>query len=81
MKYGAWRRVFPNSSPTTRVSLEDEDDIFKLWPTTSDREAFRHAMHNGLAADDYENSLIVQAHEVLPVAGKALARPENPESA
>ena len=41
----------------------NEDDIFKLWPTTNDREAFRHAMHNGLATDDYEHSLIVQAHE------------------
>ena len=41
----------------------DGDDIFKLWPTTHDREAFRHAMHNGLATDDYEQSLIVQAHE------------------
>ena len=38
--------------------------IFKLWPTTeSDREAFRHAMDNGLAANDFEESLIVQAHE------------------
>ena len=43
-----------------------EDDrlhIFKLWPTRSDREAFRHAMDNGLAANRFENSLIVQAHE------------------
>ena len=43
--------------------VADDEDIFKLWPTTNDREAFRHAMHNGLATDDYENSLIVQAHE------------------
>ncbi len=41
----------------------DENEIFKLWPTTSDREAFRHAMHNGLANDNFESSLIVQAHE------------------
>ena len=41
----------------------DEDDVFKLWPTTNDREAFRHAMHNGLATNDYENSLIVRAHD------------------
>ncbi len=41
----------------------DEDEIFKLWPTTNDRQAFRHAMHNGLATDDYEDSRIVQAHE------------------
>ena len=43
--------------------VEDDDDVFKLWPTTNDREAFRHAMHNGLATDDYEDSLIVRAHE------------------
>ena len=36
---------------------------FKLWPTRSDREAFRHAMDNGLAVNDFEESLIVQAHE------------------
>ena len=42
---------------------EDEFHIFKLWPTRSDREAFRHAMDNGLAANDFEESLIVQAHE------------------
>ena len=43
--------------------VADEDHIFKLWPTKSDREAFRHAMHNGLATDNYEKSNIVQAHE------------------
>ena len=37
--------------------------VFKLWPTRSDREAFRHAMDNGLAVSDFEESLIVQAHE------------------
>lgn len=37
--------------------------VFKLWPTRSDREAFRHAMDNGLAVNDFEESLIVQAHE------------------
>ena len=42
---------------------DDELHVFKLWPTRSDREAFRHAMDNGLAADDFEASLIVQAHE------------------
>ena len=42
---------------------EDQDHILKLWPTTNDREAFRRAMHNGLATDGYEESLIVQAHE------------------
>lgn len=42
---------------------EESHQIFKLWPTRSDREAFRHAMDNGLAVSDFENSLIVQAHE------------------
>ena len=37
--------------------------IFKLWPTRGDREAFRHAMDNGLAVNDFGESLIVQAHE------------------
>ena len=44
--------------------IGDEDHhIFKLWPTKGDREAFRHAMDNGLAVADFEQSLIVQAHE------------------
>ncbi len=42
---------------------DERHHIFKLWPTRSDREAFRHAMDNGLAVDDFEESLIVQAHE------------------
>ena len=54
----------------------DEDDIFKLWPTTSDREAFRHAMHNGLAADDYEHSLIVQAHEYFQLQARHWLGPD-----
>ena len=59
--------------PATRLSKlvtndkdmvgEEEHHIFKLWPTRTDRDAFRHAMDNGLAADDFEESLIVQAHE------------------
>ena len=43
--------------------VRSEDDELKLWPTRGDREAFRHAMHNGLAIDSFENSRIVQAHE------------------
>ena len=42
---------------------DDRLHIFKLWPTRGDREAFRHAMDNGLAANDFAESLIVQAHE------------------
>ena len=42
---------------------DDRLHIFKLWPTRGDREAFRHAMDNGLAVHGFEESLIVQAHE------------------
>ena len=48
---------------TNDAEGNDEHHIFKLWPTRSDREAFRHAMDNGLAVNDFEESLIVQAHE------------------
>ena len=44
--------------------VEDSpEQRFKLLPTRGDREAFRHAMDNGLAVSEFENSLIVQAHE------------------
>ena len=39
------------------------DQVFKLQPSRTDRDAFRHAMDNGLAINDFEESLIVQAHE------------------
>ena len=42
---------------------EGSNDLFKLWPTRTDRDAFRHAMVNGLPVDGFEESLIVQAHE------------------
>ena len=42
---------------------ENPDDTFKLWPTRTDRQAFRHAMDNGLAVNDFKESLIVQAHD------------------
>ena len=46
-----------------RELVTDEHHVFKLWPTRSDQEAFRHAMDNGLAINDFTDSLIVQAHE------------------
>lgn len=59
--------------PATRLSklvtndkdlvVDESHHIFKLWPTRTDRDAFRHAMDNGLAVNDFEESLIVQAHE------------------
>ena len=39
------------------------DHAFKVWPTTVDRDAFRHAMNNDLTATNYASSRIVQAHE------------------
>ena len=42
---------------------DDPDQAFKLWPTTSDRDAFRHAMHNELPSAKHASSLVVQAHE------------------
>ena len=42
---------------------DEIDKVFKLRPSRTDREAFRHAMHNGLAVNNFEDSLIVQAHE------------------
>ena len=49
---------------------DDKFQIFKLWPTRGDREAFRHAMDNGLAANDFEESLIVQAHEFFKLQAR-----------
>ena len=49
---------------------DDELHIFKLWPTRGDREAFRHAMDNGLAANDFAESLIVQAHEFFKLQAR-----------
>ena len=43
--------------------VENKDDMLKLLPTISDRDAFKHAMDDGLPTEDYEHSLIVQAHE------------------
>ena len=43
--------------------VDNDDDYFKVWPTLTDRAAFRHAMHNGLPTDEFQDSLIVQAHE------------------
>jgi len=60
----------PVATRLSKLVINDEDlvgegshQVFKLWPTRCDREAFRHAMDNGLAVSDFENSLIVQAHE------------------
>ena len=38
------------------------DLAYKVWPTTFDQAAFRHAMSNELSSDAYKNSRIVAAH-------------------
>ena len=40
----------------------NEDNVFKVWPTAVDRTAFRHAMSTGLSAGQQDGSRIVQAH-------------------
>lgn len=54
----------------SKLVRNDEDLVdsqadyeFKVWPTRVDQEAFRHAMTNGLAVDDYRDSQVVQAHQ------------------
>ena len=39
------------------------DHAFKVWPTTEDRDAFRHAMRNDLPSDKSKNHSIVEAHD------------------
>lgn len=52
-----------------RLTVNDEtlaqhpDDVFKVWPTNTDREAFRAAMTNGAKiADSLRKRPIVEAH-------------------
>lgn len=42
---------------------DDKNHAFKVWPSRTDRQAFKHAMDNGLAVNEYAESLIVQGHE------------------
>ena len=41
----------------------NSDFAFKVWPTISDQDAFRHAMTNSLPTTEYEKSRIVRAHD------------------
>ena len=62
------------------LASEGSDSLFKLWPTRMDRDAFRHAMDNGLPVDDFEESLIVRAHEFFQQQVKQwLEDPTGPE--
>ncbi|MBI4283553.1 MAG: DUF262 domain-containing protein [Chloroflexi bacterium] len=39
------------------------DNVFKIWPTLIDQEAFRRAMSNDMTVNSFEDAPIVQAHE------------------
>jgi len=41
----------------------DPDCVLKVWPTLVDRDAFRHVIYNQSIDEDFDDSLIVQAHE------------------
>ena len=60
---GAARRLSKLVLNDEELIGDDSLHIFKVWPTRGDREAFRHAMDNGLAANEFAESPIVQAHE------------------
>ena len=61
---GAARRLAKFVTNDEELIGEDKLQVFKLWPSRGDREAFRHAMDNGPAVNDFvQESLIVQAHE------------------
>jgi hypothetical protein len=41
----------------------DGDEVFKLWPTIGDQDAFRAAMTNGAPTGSFDDKQIVRAHE------------------
>lgn len=49
-----------NNSDNYEGGLEH---ALKVWPTTEDRDAFRHAMRNGPPSDKSKKHSIVQAHD------------------
>lgn len=44
-------------------AMMNPDNIYKVWPTLVDQDAFRHAMSNHLSIDSHTDAAIVQAHE------------------
>lgn len=48
----------------------DPDNAFKVWPTITDQDAFRQAMRNDLASEEYEESRIVKAHEFFKIQAR-----------
>ena len=63
----------------------DPNQAFKLWPTTHDQDAFRHAMHNDLDSAPFGSNRIVMAHNFFKtqVRGWLEQQPQadNPEAA
>ena len=49
---------------------DNPDHAFKVWPTMLDQEAFRHAMHNDLPSEKYNESPIVRAHEFFKLQSR-----------
>jgi hypothetical protein len=47
----------------SRYAKKDPDFIFKLWPTTTDQDAFRAVMSNNASHKEFAKSQVVQAHE------------------
>lgn len=67
-----------------KLVLNDEDfaegdDVFKLWPTSGDRDAFRVAMRNGVDTHPFKDSLVVQAHEFFSIQIKEWLRSDDEE--
>ncbi len=46
-----------------RYARKDPDHIYKLWPTATDRDAFRVAMNNTADTSEFADSPIVKAHD------------------
>jgi hypothetical protein len=57
----------------------DPDSAFKIWPTNVDRDAFRHAMTNGLSVDGFAETAIVQAHEFFQLQIREWLSPSSTE--
>jgi hypothetical protein len=58
---------YPEAQRLARLvenAYAQEDEVFKLWPTSLDRDAFRASMTNSaVTPEGFEESLIVQAHD------------------
>jgi hypothetical protein len=68
----------------SKLVLNDEDfaegdDIFKIWPSSGDRDAFRAAMTNEHTIEGFEDSKVVQAHEFFSLQVKEWLRTSDVE--